>query len=102
MSRDINETGPMERVIAASNLMSISQTKLVHLRETLFDLSLSHDRPLFTGGNNIGGEVTVRRLEVESFYRDERLVMEAESMLGAMGFHALALEEALSIINRRV
>ena len=103
MSRDVNnETGPLERVIAASNLMSISQTKLVHLRETLFDLSLSHDRPLFTGGNNIGGEVTVRRLEVESFYRDERLVMEAESMLGAMGFHALALEEALSIINRRV
>jgi hypothetical protein len=29
-------------------------------------------------------------------------VMEAESMLGAKGFRALALEEALSIINRRV
>jgi hypothetical protein len=42
------------------------------------------------------------RLDVESFYSDERLMVEAESMLSAKGFLALALEEVLSIINRRM
>jgi hypothetical protein len=58
---------------------------------------------MFVGGTTMDGEdISRQRLEVDSFYSDERLVMEAESMLGAKGFRALALEEALSIINRRV
>jgi hypothetical protein len=100
-----NGTGPLERVAAASHLMALNSTQLQHLKETLLDLSSSHNKigSMFVGGTTMEGEdISRQRLEVDSFYSDERLVMEAESMLGAKGFHALALEEALSIINRRV
>ena len=46
---------------------------------------------MFVGQNAMDGEEVMRRLEVVSFYCDERLVMEAESMLGAKVFHVLAL-----------
>jgi hypothetical protein len=98
VSPKTNGTGPLQRVAAASHLMSSSPTQLQQLKETLFELSSSLNRSFF--GDGVAAED--RRLEVESFYSDERLVMEAESMLAAKGFHALALEEALSIINRRV
>ena len=99
---DQNGTGPLERVAAASHLMSLTSTQLQQLKQILFDLSASHNKigSMFAGG--IEDEGIGVRLEVESFYSDERLVMEAESMLSAKGFHALALEEALSIINRRI
>jgi hypothetical protein len=98
VSSESNGTGPLERVAAASHLMSLSATKLQQLKDTLFELSSSHNRSVFGDG----ADVMARRLEVESFYSDERLVIEAESMLAVKGFYALALEEALSIINRRV
>ena len=41
------------------------------------------------------------RLDVDDFYKDERLVEEAINMLEAKGFTALSLNESLSIINRR-
>ena len=41
------------------------------------------------------------RLDVDDFYKDERLMEEAINMLEAKGFTALSLNESLSIINRR-
>jgi hypothetical protein len=102
-----DETGPQDRVAAASHLMSLSASQLDQLKETLFELSSSTNRigSIFRGNNMLDGEDDRRmrlRLDVESFYSDERLMVEAESMLSAKGFHALALEEVLSIINRRM
>ena len=102
ISTDQSGTGPLDRVAAASRLMSLTSTQMQQLKKILFDLSASHNRigSMFVGA--VEDEGTGARLEVESFYSDERLVTEAENMLSAKGFHALALEEALSIINRRI
>eukprot|EP00804_Cyclotella_cryptica_P020916 CCRYP_009259-RA/>CCRYP_009259-RA protein AED:0.00 eAED:0.00 QI:82/1/1/1/0/0/2/1420/900 len=98
-------TGPLDRVAAASRLMSLSSTQLQQLKQILFDLSSSSNRRSMFGGGTTDAETDSRqrcRLDADIFYGDERLMVEAENMLAAKGFHALALEEALSIINRRV
>jgi hypothetical protein len=99
-------TGPIDRVATASRLMSLSSSQLQQLKEILFDLSSSiNRRSLFGGSSTMDVEDDSRlscRLDADSFYGDERVLVEAENMLAAKGFHALALEEALSIINRRV
>ncbi|KAL7478799.1 hypothetical protein ACHAW6_004548 [Cyclotella cf. meneghiniana] len=100
-------TGPIDRVATASRLMSMSSSQLQQLKEILFDLSstTTKRRSLFGGSSTMDVEDDSRlscRLDADSFYSDERVLVEAENMLAAKGFHALALEEALSIINRRV
>jgi hypothetical protein len=79
--------GPMERVVAASRLMSLESSSLSALRDAL--------RALISAN---GGE---EALFVSDFSADSRLLQEAENMLCAKGFASLSLGEAVSIINRR-
>jgi len=80
--------GPMERAVAASLLMSLDESPLSTLRDAL--------RALISSGAGSEGA-----LFISDFSADSRLLQEAESMLDAKGFGSLALEEAVSIINRR-
>lgn len=80
--------GPLERAVAASLLMSLDESPLSALRDALRALISSSDS---------GSQA----LFISDFSADSRLLQEAESMLDAKGFGSLALEEAVSIINRR-
>ena len=77
----------MERVVAASRLMSLESSSLSALRDAL--------RALISAN---GGE---EALFVSDFSADSRLLQEAENMLCAKGFASLSLGEAVSIMNRR-
>lgn len=79
--------GPMERAVAASRLMSLDESPLTALRDALCAL--------------ISSDTGSEALFISDFAADSRLLQEAESMLGAKGFGSLALEEAVSIMNRR-
>eukprot|EP00986_Skeletonema_menzelii_P004930 scaffold1724_cov150-Skeletonema_menzelii.AAC.3 len=79
--------GPMERAVAASRLMSLDESPLTALRDALCAL--------------ISSDTGSEALFISDFAADSRLLQEAESMLNAKGFGSLALEEAVSIINRR-
>jgi hypothetical protein len=79
--------GPMERAVAASRLMSLDEPPLTALRDALCAL--------------ISSDTGSEALFISDFAADSRLLQEAESMLNAKGFGSLALEEAVSIINRR-
>lgn len=96
-----NEQGPLERVVAASGLMSLESAQLEQLRQVLHGLAVPSNRigALFGGDGEEGDEKI--RLSMDNFYADDRLMEEAQSMLEVKGFGALALEEAFSIINRR-
>jgi len=107
---DINNNtaaGPMERVITASHLMSLESSQIQAMRDTFRSLVTPNASigSLFgrtaddsTGEFNAGSR---NRLDVDDFYKDQRLMEEAIRMLEAKGFGALALDEALSILNRR-
>jgi len=102
------EPGPMERAVTASHLMSLESSQIQAIREALRALvvpsssigSMFVKRAGESAGEFSDGENN-RRLNVEDFYRDERLMEESINMLEAKGFGALSLDEALSIINRR-
>ena len=79
--------GPMERAVAASQLMSLDDSTLSGLRDALCAL--------------ISSEPASEAIFISDFSADSRLLEEAECMLAAKGFGCLAVEEALSIINRR-
>jgi len=79
--------GPMERAVAASRLMSLDESPLTALRDALCAL--------------ISSDTGSEALFISDFAADSRLLEEAESMLDAKGFGSLALEEAVSIMNRR-
>mmetsp|Transcript_25051 Transcript_25051/g.39368 ORF Transcript_25051/g.39368 Transcript_25051/m.39368 type:complete len:850 (+) Transcript_25051:48-2597(+) len=79
--------GPMERALAASRLMSLDESPLTALRDALCAL--------------ISSDTGSEALFISDFAADSRLLQEAESMLDAKGFGSLALEEAVSIMNRR-
>jgi len=108
------EPGPMERAVTASNLMSLGSSQIQAIREALRALVLpgASMGSLFgrRGGDlspsEIPGDEAGRghhhRLDADDFYSDERLMEEAANMLEAKGFGALSLDEALSIINRRI
>lgn len=79
--------GPLERAVAASRLMALDTSQLAVLRNALRALV------------SFNGEGEA--LFISDFVDDSRLLKEADSMLAAKGFGSLALEEAVSIINRR-
>eukprot|EP00985_Skeletonema_marinoi_P000109 scaffold29_cov101-Skeletonema_marinoi.AAC.9 len=79
--------GPMERAVAASRLISLDESPLTALRNALCSL--------------ISSDTGSEALFISDFAADSRLLEEAESMLDAKGFGSLALEEAVSIMNRR-
>jgi hypothetical protein len=86
--RTSSSEGPMERAVAASRLMSLEESPLSALRDAL--------RALISSDTGSEGA-----LFISDFSDDSRLLQEAESMLDAKGFGSLALEEAVSIINKR-
>ena len=107
-ANNVTNHGPMERVVTASRLMSLEPGSIQAIREALNSLAVptSSIGSLFgrmgdTGEVDIHYEESAQRLNVDDFYRDERLMEEATNMLEAKGFGALALDESLSIINRR-
>ena len=79
--------GPLERAVAASRLMALETSQLSALRNALRALV------------SFNGEGEA--LFISDFAEDSRLIEESDSMLAAKGFGSLALEEAVSIINRR-
>jgi len=102
------QPGPMERVVTSARLMSLESSQIHTLRETFRSLVVDTDttiRNLFGRTVDESGEMNEpsnSRLDVDDFYKDQRLVDEASNMLEAKGFNELALEEALSILNRRL
>lgn len=79
--------GPLERAVAAARLMALETSQITALRNALRALV------------SFNGEGEA--LFISDFAADSRLLQEGESMLVAKGFGSLALEEAISIINRR-
>jgi len=101
------QPGPMERVVTSARLMSLESSQIQSLRETFRSLvdADSPIRNLFGRTVDESGEMNEpsnSRLDVDDFYEDQRLIDEAGNMLEAKGFNDLALEEALSILNRRL
>ena len=102
-----NVAGPMERVRTASHLMSLESSQIQAMRDTFHSLvtpNASIGSLFGRTADESAGEFNVgsrNRLNVDDFYKDQRLMEEAISMLEAKGFGALALDEALSILNRR-
>ncbi len=104
-----DEPGPMERAETASRLMSIDSSQLRTLREALrallVDQNYESTTSLFGRGRGVPANECLdseHRLIVDDYCNDVRLMEEAISMLKAKSFDALSLEEALSIINRRL
>ena len=101
------QPGPMERVVTSARLMSLESSQIHSLRETFRSLvdADSPIRNLFGRTVDDSGEMnepSISRLNVDDFYKDQRLLTEASSMLEAKNYQYLALEEALSILNRRL
>ena len=102
-----NVAGPMERVVTASHLMSLESSQIQAMRHTFHSLvtpNASIGSLFGRAADDSTGEFNAglrNRLDVDDFYKDQRLMEEAISMLEAKGFGALALDEALSILNRR-
>ena len=101
------QPGPMERVVTSARLMSLDSPQINSLRETFRSL-VDADTPirnLFGRTVDDSGEMNEpsnSRLDVDDFYKDQRLLDEASNMLEAKGFPELALEEVLSVLNRRL
>ncbi|EJK71177.1 hypothetical protein THAOC_07410 [Thalassiosira oceanica] len=93
--------GVMERAVAAAQLSSVGPEQLRTLRETLHALAGTPMGSLFMRGGSDGRVDDAIVLNMDAFHRDDRLHQEAEEMLSAKGFSALALEEVISILNRR-
>jgi len=104
--------GPMERAVTASRLMSLEAVQIQTIREAFRALvvpSASIGSLFGRRGDGSTAEYNTmdrdepgnNRLDVDDFYKDERLMEEAINMLEAKGFTALSLNESLSIINRR-
>lgn len=94
----LDDAAVFERVTAASRLMSLESSQLQILREALLGLVIPNESFFLRRGEDL---THADRLRMEDFYADERLMDEAQSMLGAKGFGSLRLEDAVSIINRR-
>ncbi len=103
-----NEPGPMERVETASRLMSLESSQILTLREALRALLVDQNyesTSLFGRGRGVPANDCLdseQRLIVDDYCNDERIMEEAISMIEAKGFGALSLDEAISLINRRV
>lgn len=101
------EPGPLERALSASRLMSLELSQIDGIRGALHDLAV---RSSAVNGSYFGhgrddkveNQCAIQRLIVDDFYGDERLMDEAVSMLEAKGFGAFSLDEAVSILNRRI
>jgi len=101
------QAGPMERVVTSARLMSLESSQIHAIKETFRSLvdADSPIRNLFGRTVDDSGEMnepSISRLNVDDFYKDQRLIDEAGNMLEAKGFNDLALEEALSVLNRRL
>jgi len=100
------EQGPLERAVSASRLMSLELSQIEGIRSALRDLAVRSSAGVGSYfGHRRGDEDEnqfAKRLNVDDFYGDERLMNEAVSMLEAKDFGALSLDEALLILNRRM
>jgi hypothetical protein len=101
------EPGPLERAVSASRLMSLELSQIEGIRGALRDLAVRSSAGVgsYFGhgrGDEVENQCTIQRLDVDDFYGDERLMNEAVSMLEAKDFGALSLDEAVSILNRRM
>ena len=98
--------GPLGRAMTASNLMGLESIQT--LRETLRALVSPSGRIgyLFSTDSDAStgefiNEQSIIRLDVDDFYKDQRLMKEVTNMLEGRGYGDLDLSEVLSILNRR-
>lgn len=101
------DPGPLERAVCAARLMSLELSQIEGIRGALRDLALKNSAGVgsyFGHGRDdeVENQCAIQRLDVDDFYSDERVMNEAVSMLEAKDFGALSLDEAVSILNRRI
>ena len=100
------EPGPFERAVSASRLMSLELSQIEGIRSALRDLAIRSSAGVgshYGHGRDVEVEnQCAKRLDVDDFFGDERLMNEAVSMLEAKDFGSLSLDEAVSILNRRM